>query len=265
MSRRDDCEKTREGFSSYIDNRLDVQEQQRLEHHLRTCPDCRSELESLRLTIGLLRRVPSVPPPKSFALPIATMPIRRIVLATRVFGLAAACAALLLVTVVGAETFVEWGRSTQSLGPMVAAPSRDADRGVVPAGTAVGQERQGNIMAAPAPALGAGAAQTEATPQATSGSRAAAAPGSPSATAGEAGSFGNAKQVAPGSPTLGQVAQTSKPLGVTQATPESNATDLSEQPTNSLSPWRVAEIGLGTIVLGLGLAWAVSRRRVRMN
>ena len=64
-------------LSEYLDDRLDAEERARIEGHLEGCGQCRQELESLRETIGLLRRVALVEPPRSFKLQEAPSPAPR--------------------------------------------------------------------------------------------------------------------------------------------------------------------------------------------
>jgi hypothetical protein len=66
--RKTRCCKVREMFSEYIDNRLDAGDRDAVERHLKTCKACANELESLRITVQLLRRIPSVTAPRSFAI-----------------------------------------------------------------------------------------------------------------------------------------------------------------------------------------------------
>lgn len=61
-------------LSEYIDGYLAPEERRRVEHHLETCPACRSELDSLKATVELFRALPSVAPPRSFALTRAPVP-----------------------------------------------------------------------------------------------------------------------------------------------------------------------------------------------
>ena len=64
-------------LSEYLDDRLDAEERARIEGHLEGCAQCRQEFESLRETIGLLRRVSLVEPPRSFKLQEAPSPAPR--------------------------------------------------------------------------------------------------------------------------------------------------------------------------------------------
>jgi len=62
------CRKVRRLLTEYIDGRLSSRDVEFVDRHLETCTGCSEELESLRATVRLLHRVPSVPVPRSFAL-----------------------------------------------------------------------------------------------------------------------------------------------------------------------------------------------------
>lgn len=55
-------------LSAYLDGKLSNGEKRLVEEHLTTCPACREELRSLSATVEALRRLPSVVPPRSFAI-----------------------------------------------------------------------------------------------------------------------------------------------------------------------------------------------------
>lgn len=55
-------------LSAYIDNEVTLQEAVRVERHLQVCGSCAEELASLRWTVNLLREVPPVAVPRSFAI-----------------------------------------------------------------------------------------------------------------------------------------------------------------------------------------------------
>lgn len=61
------CRKVRGMLSEYIDNLLGAEDRGVVESHLEVCEACSNELESLRMTVQLLHRMPSVPVPRSFA------------------------------------------------------------------------------------------------------------------------------------------------------------------------------------------------------
>jgi hypothetical protein len=64
-----DCSKERGLLSEYIDGRLAPSEALRLEEHLRACPECAAEEQSLRQTVAWLQELPVVEAPRSFAIP----------------------------------------------------------------------------------------------------------------------------------------------------------------------------------------------------
>ncbi|MFQ5340088.1 MAG: anti-sigma factor family protein [Anaerolineae bacterium] len=67
-------------LSAYIDGEVTPDEATRVEQHLPTCRHCADELESLRWTVNLLREVPPIPVPRSFAVRLADLepePARR--------------------------------------------------------------------------------------------------------------------------------------------------------------------------------------------
>lgn len=91
--RKSDCQIARELLSPYIDGQLGAAQTESVERHLQACAACRRELEALRATVGLLRRVSPVPAPRSFALPQpppAARPAPRPVFAAMRYAAAAA-------------------------------------------------------------------------------------------------------------------------------------------------------------------------------
>lgn len=66
--RKAQCRRVRDMLSEYLDDRLGHEDQDIVEHHLEACEACSSELESLRMTVEMLHRVPVVPAPRSFAI-----------------------------------------------------------------------------------------------------------------------------------------------------------------------------------------------------
>ncbi len=62
------CRKVRGLLTEYMDGRLSGHDVALVDRHIETCAGCSEELESLRSTVRLLNRVPSVPVPRSFAI-----------------------------------------------------------------------------------------------------------------------------------------------------------------------------------------------------
>lgn len=57
-----------EHLSAYLDGQVTPEERQQVESHLRTCPQCAGELESLRHTVSLLHQVRQVAVPRPLTL-----------------------------------------------------------------------------------------------------------------------------------------------------------------------------------------------------
>ncbi len=62
------CRKVKGMLSEYIDGALRREDRVVVERHLETCSECSKELESLRLTVRMLKRVPVAVVPRSFAI-----------------------------------------------------------------------------------------------------------------------------------------------------------------------------------------------------
>ena len=96
-----------ESLSTYIDGELSPAEMKRVEKHLQGCRACSESLATLRQTVALLKELPLVPAPRSFAVrPV--VPRARPSLAPPAWGYglfkgATALAALLLVLLVGGD------------------------------------------------------------------------------------------------------------------------------------------------------------------
>ncbi len=96
------CEEKQKLLSAYIDGQLTPTERSSIDEHLVICKECHEELASLQATKDILKRVPSVLSPRSFAI-AETRPVSR----PSAFGalrLATAFAAFLLL-LVGAGDF----------------------------------------------------------------------------------------------------------------------------------------------------------------
>jgi len=106
-SKKNECSRTREMLSGYMDQRLNPEEVARSEEHLSTCQGCREELESLRATVALLHRLPEETPSRSFAVvPARPVPGRRALPALR-FATAGVVLLLVLALAVDQTNIVE--------------------------------------------------------------------------------------------------------------------------------------------------------------
>ena len=63
-----DCVAVAELLSPYLDGQVTAAEKALVQEHLGRCEGCAQELDSLRFTIGLLQRLPTVEVPRSFTL-----------------------------------------------------------------------------------------------------------------------------------------------------------------------------------------------------
>jgi predicted anti-sigma-YlaC factor YlaD len=98
FKRKSECQIVQGLLSPYIDEELNPADKERVESHLEGCLECLGELESLRSTVKLLRRVAMVTPPRSFAVAeAAPRPQPAYARSFRAFRAATAVAALLLV------------------------------------------------------------------------------------------------------------------------------------------------------------------------
>jgi hypothetical protein len=96
-----------ESLSAYIDGELSPAEVERVEKHLEECSLCSESLTTLRQTVALVKELPLVPAPRSFAVRPAVVKARPS-LAPPAWGYgllkgATALAALLLVLIVGSD------------------------------------------------------------------------------------------------------------------------------------------------------------------
>ena len=86
-------------LSAYVDGEVSESEAGQVERHLVDCEPCRAELDTLRMTVGLLRDLPELAVPRSFALSGELAPIGRSRPVFWAMPLAASTAAVLLVAV----------------------------------------------------------------------------------------------------------------------------------------------------------------------
>lgn len=154
-------------LSSYIDGEVSAAEGRRVEEHLTGCDECAAELESLRATMTLLRRMPMLETPRSYALTPAdaeaAAPQRRLPsLASFTGGLATAGAtALVVVLIVGVVFLARLGFTGSAAAPAAAPASMAA--APAPAAPAAAPAPQRAMPAAPQPAAAA-PAQASAAP-----------------------------------------------------------------------------------------------------
>jgi hypothetical protein len=119
------CRKIQGMLSEYIDNRLGSEDKRLVEHHLESCEACSKELESLRMTVRLLHRVPEVSVPRSFTIPVPE-PKREGVLGSsslRWLRPATAIAAIVLVVLLAGDFLNVFGHEAGSGNRILLAPT----------------------------------------------------------------------------------------------------------------------------------------------
>lgn len=100
-SKKGGCSWTKALLSGYMDGRLGAGDRAGVEQHLAACARCRSDLDSLRATVALLRGLPQAVPSRRFAVaPARPLPGRRLL---PVLRHATAAVVVLLVAVVGVD------------------------------------------------------------------------------------------------------------------------------------------------------------------
>jgi len=144
-----------ESLSAYIDGELTTRERARVEQHLKECQACAEDLRTLRQTVALLKELPVIPAPRSFAVRPRVAKFRPAPAPSAWgYGLlkgATAIAALMLALLIGGDlalhTFggplVSWAPA--ALAPEAAlAPSYQADLEAAPVEEApmLGQDKE---------------------------------------------------------------------------------------------------------------------------
>jgi hypothetical protein len=95
-----------ESLSAYLDGELSSPDRARVEKHLQQCEACAENLATLRQTVSLLKELPVVQAPRSFAVRRAAVEVKRAAPPAWGYGLlkgATALAALLLVLLIGGD------------------------------------------------------------------------------------------------------------------------------------------------------------------
>lgn len=243
-----------QSLSAYIDDELSGTDKARVERHLRECQACARSLSTLRQTVALLKELPTVPAPRSFALRPSRVHVKpRVTAPARGYGLlkgATALAALLLVLLVGGDLAFQvlGGLPMAARAPLAPAPELafipSPMPSVVPMPATeevpLDHEKAADEWAEEAPPVNAEAASppvpapSEPAPAflAPSGQEA----GTPAATA-DGARPGEAPTVM-GTPTgceeIG--AGAAEPTATTEATPSASATPQGEGPAPTVSP-----------------------------
>jgi hypothetical protein len=144
-------------LSEYIDNRLGSEDKSLVEHHLDSCEACSKELESLRMTVRLLHRVPEVSVPRSFTIAVPE-PRQEGVLGPRSLRWlrpATAVASIVLLVLLAGDFLNVFGHEAGSGNRILLAPTGSSVFLTIPAGEGNLTDSGANVTAKaiPAPTL----------------------------------------------------------------------------------------------------------------
>lgn len=266
-----------EVLSDYLNGDLSDAQREAVQAHLQSCAACRRDLDSLRLTVSLVRQLPLAPVPRSFAISVperrrhAWLPWLRL----STGALAAVFVALLAVRLILPAALVEPGppapagaaagyAASRPAAPTVVAPAAVARPAAAPAtGTPAAQTSAGVAAAGSVTGSASVASGREAAvrPSNAVPMRAAAAAARPP----EVGATTPGAQPAP-SPGLGAAATPSLPTSGTQSRPASAPTVSARvavpRAAASLPAWLTAvQVAVGALVVAsLALLVWSSRR-----
>jgi len=127
LGKKNDHQWVGESLSAYIDGELTPRERARVEQHLKECPACTEDLRTLRQTVALLKELPVIPAPRSFAVRPRVAKLRPAPARSAWgYGLlkgATAVAALLFVLLIGGDLALHtFGGTAVSWAPAAPAP-----------------------------------------------------------------------------------------------------------------------------------------------
>lgn len=166
--------KRHELLSAYVDGEVTAEEAREVEDLLASSEDARRELAELQATVDLIRGLPELEPPRSFALDAA--PKKRWTLwwpSVRTTGLATSVAAMLLVGLVAGDMLdvleqARFGGDDSALAAAAPESAPESAAAPEPEGaltkSAAGQDESAQVQAAPAaaaPRMAAGASSEE--------------------------------------------------------------------------------------------------------
>ncbi len=263
MARQNDHTRAEDLMSAYLDQQITAREKLFLEQHLAVCADCRARLETTRLMIAALKALPAVKAPRSFVLPrdMAKQPRRSVFTWYPALRFATVIAALALAILFSSDLLINRsGSGTRGLASIpAAAPAPQVMLNQAPA----------------APTTEAAASSAEAPAQAQAAAPLATAPAAPAESSMVGGAA--AKATANDSTTLSAATATpvtpkatptpkATAIALAEATHASTArsastTEAARPPAPAIDPWRVAEIALLGVVIALGVATLIARRR----
>ena len=250
-------------LSSYIDGEVSPGEARRLEEHLATCAQCRSELETLTMSVELIRELPELELPHSFVLDSPPAREPRLRLGVWAPRLATSAVGVLLVALLAGDAT---GALTQSGQADTAVSRATAEEAAV----ADSQALPPVAAAAPAPAMAAAAAPAEAEPIAEAAPKAAmrapvaAAPApAPAATPAPAPLQSDEESVAEAPRVIAQREAAGTPeLTTGAAVVEAESVDDADDEDGVDLPLRELQIAAGAAFAALlvAMVWLARRR-----
>jgi Putative zinc-finger len=271
MARQNDHNRAEELMSAYLDKRVSAEERIFFERHIASCADCRAQLETTRSMVAALKAMPAVKAPRSFVLPreMAKEPKRSFFSLYPALRLATVVAAMAFAMVFAGDLLInQMGGASAPQAIPAAAPAPVAIQAPAAPRQAVAptQESAAETSSAaatapvepPAPAAAAGAAaKVSATAVMTETTMAMAAPtATPEATMGANAGAAMMLKATPES-------SESMPERQDGAAAEQSAMAYTAEAASApaIDPLRVIEIALLVLVVVLGIATIVVRRK----
>ncbi len=266
-----DHSRAQELFSAFIDHQTTDDEKKFVERHLVTCDqDCRAVLAVNRSMIQATKTLPLVKAPRSFVLPksMARQPARSIFTWYPALRLATSIAVIAFVLVFAGDLFSQ--RSvTLSANVPSAANALQVSGAAQPTAVALYSmpPESATRDQAPAPQSSAGILPTPTTTAPLAGN--AASPARSTMTLTDetiTATLMTTTEVALAPTPIAQPTAEAAPKVVTAAAPAANQVGAIEQTAApSIDPLRVIEIVLAVLVVLLGTATLIARRRAHTN
>jgi anti-sigma factor RsiW len=275
MARQNDHKRAEELISAYLDKQVSAEEKSFFERHIASCAECRAQLEATRSMIAALKAMPAVKAPRSFVLPreMARQPQRSFLSLYPALRLATVVAAMAFVVLFAGDLLISQMGGAGAPQPMPAAVPASAvmqaqapeeARQVAPTQEPAAAETYSDTVAAPlelpAPAAGA-AAKAGATEVVTETAMVMTSVPTATPAATAVADAANQAQM-----MLSTTPEPTEPVLEQQATsdaeqPAAASSVVETAPAPTINPLRVIEIALLALVVALGVATLIVRRR----
>jgi hypothetical protein len=271
MARQNDHIRAEELISAYLDKRVSAEERSFFERHIASCADCRAQLETTRSLITALKAMPAVKAPRSFVLPreMGKQPKRSFLSLYPALRLATVVAAVAFVVLFAGDLLIsQMGGSSAPQFIPAAAPApvamqapEAARQAVAPTQESAAAEAANDATMLPTepPAPAGAAAKASATEVTTETTMAMAAPtATPEATA-MAADASEATMMLSATPEPSELMLDQQATSAAEQPAMANVVEAAPAPT--IDPLRVIEIALLVLVVVLGVATVVTRRK----